>query len=280
MLTYRKDPKITYTQMAMWIDNNAYTENCDIEKMYIYIYHLSFMLSKKNKIYTDNDDCDRFSLYMANRVLARFTSPNQFVMKEDGTPKVSRIKSVLNYLKNVIHLYKIDYQNKELFVSDSDFVTYVPHNELGEYISGVTDIYDRADFEAFFNTVDRVIYDHLKGIPYKRDSAEWYNIYMSCILSLINTMTLPKEVRKHLEEKNVIDAVSVERAYTKLRYEPPILFHLDDSMSNYIRVLVNEIKHKISSLLSSKASYYISSDAAIKGVIISSVNGGYEDEYK
>ena len=45
-MTYQKDPKITYNQMAMYIDENIYKENNNEALIYEYMYHIIYMLSK------------------------------------------------------------------------------------------------------------------------------------------------------------------------------------------------------------------------------------------
>jgi hypothetical protein len=279
MITYKKDSNITYTQMAMWVDANAYAEDCDVEKMYIYIYHLAFMLAKKRGLFQQTEDFDKFALFTATRMLKRYRSSRQFTYNEDGTPKSPKIKSVLNYLKKSLHLCKIDFQESELFVANSDRVIYVPSRDLGEYMVDNTNIFDTINFCYSLDGVASVVKSYLENIPYKKGSSEWYNIYMSCLLTLINSMTLPSSEKDKLTSLRNADAQSIERAYTKIRYDAPILFHLPPNMTNYIRVLVNEIRHCLAEALSYHNDSYISADDTLKGIIIASLDLEEENEY-
>ena len=280
MITYIKDPNVTYTQMAIWVDANAYTENCDVEKMYKYIYHLAYMLTKKKKFFTKNDEADSFSLYVANRVLTRYRNSGQFEYKEDGvTPKVEKVKSVLNYLKKTLHLCKIDYEKQELYIPHSDTTMYLPTRDLGEYIVDNTNIFNELAFQSVLGGIDVIVRDFLSRIPQKKDSSEWYNIYISCMLTIISSVSpTDKDLRTGWKVKPIIDDSFLEKMFTKMRYEPPILFHLDKSMENYIRVLVNEIRHLLSESLRCDSNLFISSDEVAKGIISASfeLEGDYE----
>lgn len=281
MITYTKDPKVTYTQMAMWVDANAYTDDCDLEKMYKYIYHLAYMLTKKRKFFTNNDDADSFALFVASRLMNRYKNPGQFTYKEDGvTPKVARIKSVLNYLKKTLHLCKIDFKMSEMTIPHSDTTLFLPAKTLGECIVDDTNIFDRLVFQDTLESIDVIVRDFVSNIPRKKDSDEWYNIYISCLLTIINSITLTdKELRLNWKVKPSIDADFLERVFTKLRYEPPILFHLDKSNENYIRVLVNEIRHLLAKSLKYTSNMTVSSDDVVKGIISASFSMEVEDEY-
>ena len=58
----------------------------------------------------------------------------------------------------------------------------------------------------------------------------------------------------------------VAMAYARASKNPPILFHLDKNMENYIRVLVNEIKHCIAEELSWRSDTRVSADSFVKRV--------------
>ena len=56
-----------------------------------------------------------------------------------------------------------------------------------------------------------------------------------------------------------------------------ILYHLDDSMADYIAVLTNRIKHAISADLSASLHTHIPTDANVKSMLLSSIYE-YKDE--
>ena len=69
--TYKKPKDKSYTDLAIWIDNNAYSENCDDETLYKYLYILIYMLSYKRKFFKNFDDYDKYSIVTATRIFNR-----------------------------------------------------------------------------------------------------------------------------------------------------------------------------------------------------------------
>lgn len=65
---YKKPDGITYTEMAIWIDNNAYNPECDQIKLYEYLYHLVYMLAVKGRYFNSASDYDNFSLQTASNL--------------------------------------------------------------------------------------------------------------------------------------------------------------------------------------------------------------------
>lgn len=270
-MTFQKPSDVRFTDMAIWIDNNAYQNDFDVEKMYRYLYHLSYMLAKKRNLFDRATDYDSFSLYEANRLLKRLTNKGQYQMGDNGEPKVKRVKSILNYIKKVINLHKVEYQTSFLMPENYDSISY---SDLGEIISDDTDIFDKIGFEYSLGNLHKIVENHLCKIPMRVDSNEWSNIYVSCMLTLINEMTLSKEDRNRMLSIKNVDSEKIDKLYHKQRNTDVILFHLDKKLSGYIRVLVNELRHCIARDLSCQASTHFSSNSVVKGVLYSQIYGG------
>ena len=270
-MIYEKPKDVTFTQMAMWIDENVYNPACDDERLYEYIWHLSVMLSYKCGFPYTDDEQDSFGLYCASRLYFRYRNKKQFELNDDGTTKLEKIKSVLNYLKKVLHHYKTDYElefhieNKNLDVISTDYFN------LDNYLVDNTSLFDRMSFSYTLGSVSTVCKAHLRKIPYKKDSSEWMNIYLSCLLTLLNSITVSN--RKLRELKQPLSETSdniLNRLYADLRKEPPVLFHTDEKLSNYIIVLVNEIRHVLASELSWQMHSYVSADSVVKDILCNS----------
>ena len=123
----------------------------------------------------------------------------------------------------------------------------------------------------------RHIYIYLQKIPFKRDSVEWYNIYISVILTLLNSITPTDLQMKKIKEalpKNKDEVI--DKIYKELRNAPAILYHLDNSMQPYIKALAVEIKHAISAEMSRECKYFISPDNTLKNLLINTYN--YQQE--
>ena len=76
-LTYTKPPSISYTDMAIWIDNNIYKTSFDEQMCYEYLYHLANMLAAQYRYFDDNQTYDEFSLYAASKLYLRLTDRRQ-----------------------------------------------------------------------------------------------------------------------------------------------------------------------------------------------------------
>lgn len=81
-----------------------------------------------------------------------------------------------------------------------------------------------------------------------------HNIYLSCILSFINTTTLSNRdmsVIRRRFKNNQLDETYILSLYNKSARESIILWHLDESYNNLVELLLNKIKIKLSNLLQS-----------------------------
>lgn len=271
-MTYTKPNDIRYVDCCIWIDENAYSENCDETKLYEYLYHLSLMFARKGSYFTSIDDYDQFALFAASRLFMRLRNPKQWEVKEDGQPKLPIIKSILNYIKKVIYPYKADF-DKLFGISTKELPTIsIDSFNLGAYLVDTSSTYDHLAYS--FNALEltRMIRLHLQKIPYKKNSPEWINIYISCMLTLLDSITFSKKyIIKYEECKRNKDEL-IDKIYTELRYNKPILYHLDKSMANYISVLVTEIRHSLAAELSWESQYYISPESVSKELLEQAFN--------
>lgn len=272
-MTYNKPSGITYTQMAIWIDENAYLEDCDDMILYEYLYHLSNMLAHEGGYFRKAHNYDDFSLYCASKMFMRLRNEKQYLEESDSN-KLPKIKSVLNYLKKIIYPMKVDFEQENYCQTSEDVViSYASTFDLGQLLSDEANIFNQIDFSCTLSSVSAIVKSYLQKIPYKKDSPEWVNIYTSCMLTLLNSATLSnfnkERAHKVTREKERI----LDQLYTDLRYEQPILYHLDDSMSNYIQVLVRELRKVIASQLSFEIHAKASVEDSIKNIILASIEG-------
>lgn len=270
-MTYPKPPGITYTDMAIWIDEHAYLNDKDDEQLYKYLYHLSLMLANQSGYYSKAEDYDQFALFSATRLYLRLNNQKQFELNDDGTPKMKQIKSILNYIKKVIYPYKVDFE-MGFNIENKDVDTiHVGSFDLGSHMIEEASLFDQLSFSFSIEGISSIVKAHLKKIPYKQHSAEWVNIYISCMLSLLDSITLSNYQLKEFKKLKFPKYENLDRLYTELRYKEPILFHVDKSMSNYIRVLVNELRHVIAAEISWKGDCYIPADVTMKNLICTSL---------
>ena len=139
--------------------------------------------------------------------------------------------------------------------------------DLGEHMVEQTSLFDTMSYSYTLGEISSIVKAHLRKIPHKQHSAEWMNIYLSCMLTLLSSMTLSNYQLREFKKLKLPKYESLEKLYAQLRYEDPILFHLDPSMSTYIKVLVTELRHVIAAELSWKGDYYISAEESMKTLI-------------
>lgn len=260
-MTYNKPPHITYTDMAIWIDRNMENPAIDEEKLYEYLYHLAFMLAHEKSFYSNMEIYDQFSLFSASKLFLRLRDDRQF------KGELQKIKSVLNYLKAVIYPYKVDFDNQFQSPAIENATCLYTNVDFADIIAEDLCIFDQIDFRCSIDSIDHIIKSYLRKIPFNRRTAEWENIYLSCILTILNSITCSASQLAALKDRNV-DNYMLSKQYRSLASEEPILYHLDRSMSGYIKVLVNELKEVIAKELSIESSGVITSDASMKTLLI------------
>lgn len=269
-MTYNKPSNLSYTDMAIWIDTNAYSESCDDYLLYEYLYHLAVMLAHQHKYFNKNDYYDEFGLYSASKLFMRLRNPKQFTSEAESSRGMYQIKSILNYIKTVIYPYKVDFE-QEFYLNcpEDESVLYAGNQELCMYIADESDMHSRIDFEFSIDNIYNLCRSFLYKIPCRANSYEWHNIYCSCMLTLLDSIT-PVNSDKGLYDPQKLDHEQIMTLLKSLDKDP-ILYHLDAHMSNYIKVLVRELRHFISQQLTLETSSYIDSESSTKSMIIAAL---------
>ncbi len=245
--------------MCIWIDNNYFLENCDDSLLYEYLYHLVNMFAQKNKYFSRFEYYDDFALFGASRLFMRLKNKS-----------LTKIKSILNYIKTVIYPYKVEFE-KDSYVNNTEDnkLVYSDTFCLGSNLIDDSDIFDKIDFKFTLDNISNVIRSFLNKIPHKKNSSEWLNIYTSVLLTF-NNLILSADIHK-LQLDNISNK-ELHSIYLDISKQEPILYHIDKSYSNYIYVLVNEIKSLIAKQLSIENNSKVSSETALKSIIIASMD--------
>ena len=280
-MTYKKDNDLSYLDMSLYIDKEIYTENPDVETVYKYLYLIIYMLSKNSHMFLHNDDYDKFALYMASHIYFRLTSKNQYIYNEDGSPKVEKVKNVMNYIKKTIGIYKVRYQNEEFAqnISKEEHeldVTYSFDNILQTYV----DKLNFCEFNLTFNNIDKTCEEFLKTIPYKQGTVEWLNIYTSVMMTLLKRLTpTPEHIEKlkTLNKRLSCQTHNIADIYDDLNLQEPVLYHLPQHMKNYVDVLSRQLKHIVAKDLSDIYHTNISMDVNLYKNNFEGVEQTYED---
>ena len=249
-----------FSNMAIYIDEHAYDENPDWDKIYTYICEIVMMLSQKMRLFKKNEDYKKFSHTVASDVIMRYLDPTQFKIIP-GKKQKTKIKSVMNFIKSSLYLRRVQYEQEnyaqiiyDLSGSEEDYsnLPIVPRGKvLLKNISDISEGFYQTSVSAYLSDFDFSVRKFLaNNTPYKYSSPMWYNIYTSCMLSVIYSINNKKFTVK--------------------------LFNLSSSYYNLIVVLLNKIKL----YLAQDLSYLSTSDNYSEELMVADLNGGtVEDTY-
>ena len=268
-MIYKKPNNITYTQMAIIIDDMVASNNYDDDLLFEYLYHLSFMLANQNKYFKTLKLYEDFSIYTATSVFLRLKNSDK-----------SKIKSILNYLKKVLYFRKIAFERSiycDDFYLKSKEIDTISIYSFSTKLSDIAYKYNVIEFQSCLNSMTQTIKNWLKRIPYIYKSNEWYSVYMSCMLTILNYITLSNKDIEKLSNMiyKVDDENFINELYAKQR-DSVILYHLDDMMKDYIYILVKQIIHIISIDLSDIYDCRLLDNDINNALILNEINSKYK----
>ncbi len=272
-MLYTKPKDVRYVDMCIYIDNivkRGDPSEEEINLIFEYLYHLSFMLSHKHKYFNESHYYEEFSIYLATEVLYRlFYNPKLNKVDDDGNPVLTPIKSVLNYMKAIIYGRKCAFEHENY----SQKITLRKGSNSLDYTSNLNNklkdtlVYNiETDIDIYLKTVSKEIKNIVyNDCIYKNDKILLQNIYMSCLLSVINSFTFTK-----IDIDNINSTYSlpeskykyINKLYKKNRDNCIILYNLSESYHDYIQIMVKRIFNKLQNdlIYLSKSSVDISDD--------------------
>lgn len=250
-MLYTKPKDLKFTDMCIYIDNQVKKGNPseeEINLIFEYLYHLSFMLAHKHKYFKEGHYYEEFALFLATDVLYRlFYNPKLNQVDENGKPLLAPIKSVLNYMKAIIYGRKRVFENENY----SQKIT-IKNNSEYDYESDLASklednlIYNSdTDVDLYLKSVSK----ELKHIVYSTcnfttDKIFLKNIYISCLLSVVNSLTFTEADLENIENTYSLPESKykyISRLYKKNRDNCVILYNLPDSYKDYVTVMVRRI---------------------------------------
>lgn len=283
-MIYTKPKNVSYTDMAIWLDSNVYVddEDRDDDKIFEYLYHLGYMLARKARYFKSTDQLEMFAIELATAVYLRLTNPKQYEIV-NGKARLNKIKSVLNYMKSVLYPRKVafeqtNYAQSETAIDEPEQQDLTSGYTFANYLQDMANSLVRIDFESYLETIPQTIKSYVKQLPYKSYSVEWYNVYMSCLLSFLNSITLPivdlQRIRSLKYESNRISAINF---WFDTHTDYVILYHLPESMHDYIQVQTLKIRRLIASDLSEMINTEIDTHSLNDGIIRKELYGDYDE---
>ena len=246
-MTYNKPDNLKYTDMAIYIDANIDKileagKNPDVEStIFQYIYFICYVLACKKKFFHNFEDYDYYSLYAAGQIFLLLR--NKYNRGKSPNEISKPIKSSLNYIKSVLYPFKVNYQKQNF----QEIIKPEIHKDID--VEGIASKlrdsvqadynYDMQESLMFvFKQLPQIIKKVVNETPYTKDKIMIKNLYFSCLLSLINNITLPNQTLKNKRANKEIRLIENQNNYE----DYILLWHLEKTMHDYIKLLVNKIK--------------------------------------
>lgn len=258
-MTFTRPHNITLTQMAQWVDANSYNPERDDNKLVEYLYHLIYSRAQQASLFTDYDTYDDFALYCVSKFFIRFANTQE-----------PPVKSVVNYIRTVLQPWKAEYI-REFCCGDADLsIADFNASDFSDYLIDVSSEFDYKSYSYTCLNVSHVVRQHLKRIPRNKNSAEWSNIYISCMLTLQDRIKSAAILcDKNLAKEN---PELINRIIRGLKTKPPILFHIEPEKSAYITVLVNELTHALATELTYTMHTKVSVESCLQSLVKAASN--------
>lgn len=267
-MTYKKDPKIKYWEMAKYIDDHVREPRCDEQKCFEYMYHLFYVLAVKGKMFKTSADYDQYALYGATQLFLRYR-------KENINPDLKPIKSSLNYIKKILYPCRVDYQQEnfaERFTDESLDAGTTEQLAYDNSVKARAICMDLLEVDAKYclGQISSEMKIILKSSPYSQDKVMFKNLYLSCLLTLLKSITMSNKniarVENKLERKLPTENL-MNQIYAREQLEDTVLYHLDANMRNYVDTLVKRLKHRIAKDLKYLIGSYSISDDVVRDIL-------------
>ena len=259
---FEKTDDLTTTQMCIYIDKNMYSENRNDELIFKYLYQIVKSIAMHRRAFSSKTDYEEFSLMCASELYMRIDSKG---------PKATPIKSILNYIKAMFYIYKKNYMDSMSWSVDDKHVVSLS-GENSDVIYNLFDNTYMIETEAalYMDHISRVIKSNI-NLPYKSDTKIWKSIYLSCLLSILNSLTLSKYHEK-LVKDNDFNVNLLSTIYKRENESSIILYHLPDSYYSYIKIKCNTLKQLIASDLDAILNSNTSGDLMMQTIIANNLN--------
>jgi len=272
---YTRPSNLSFSDMCIYIDDCVKRGDFSEEDtIYKYMVMLVNMLSRKSKYFRTNDDYEDFSFWVSTYYFLR--------LKSDKLPK---IKSILNYIKNSIYGLKCKYQQEfysQVIVPDaSDTMLNLDITNYSKRLYDNLMGFHSVEVEQSIKQLPQTIRDYLDKKPsFELMGNSKENLYISVLLTFLDSITLTAKMRE--KASSIGTATDFKRSVVQGIFEDQhkvILYRLDDSMEDYVKVLIKQIKSDIISDLSYVGDYFTNdSDEVITYIDINQLRND-NDEY-
>ena len=210
-MIFIRPKNVTIVEMCIYVDEHMKDvvhpgENSKVEDTIVqYLYFIIDSLAKKASLLPRFSDYEEFALYGASELF--ISMRNKYINRGKVVrgKEVQPVKSCLNFIKSVLYPLKVNFQKANY--------DYVINPEIGQNTDtlaedmreSIRQEYQKSfieDFKEVLKDLPRGIYSILDNTPYKNDPVMIKKLYMSCVLSFINSITLPNKLKNRIAVKN------------------------------------------------------------------------------
>lgn len=272
---YVKPKGISYVDMAIYIDKHIYEPDYDANTIYQYLYFLTGMLAFKQRFFEKGKQYDDFAYFAATYIFMRLTNKKQFEWDSSKhSYKLEKVKSVLNYIKKTLYAMKVRFEQLDYSQQYVEVEDFVPDSTNQVYLANQANkAFKEIEFFDILENVNQIIDEILLTTPYKNSMIQKY-IKISCLLSILNLITINNEQLEILKDKNVKWFNSmhfIEKIFSDLKKNYVILYKIPQSMGNFIDITVKKIFKEIGKDISELIDDYNVTDTMAKNILIESI---------
>lgn len=280
-MTYNKPENITYVEMCIYFDEHIYSEDRDDNILYQYLYHIIYMLACKKRYFNTWEEYDLFALYMATKVYLRYINPNHQEAED-------RIKSVLNYCKNLLYPTKVDFQKEtyaEIFGSDpnrdDDFFSLKSDMVENVQVSHTDTELLMEDLVSEFKALSKIIWKEINKTPYVNDKILCRRLFMSVLVTVVKGLTLSNAVKDKLQKKALkgsdTEALVLE-SLTKERESSTTLWRLGSEYTDIVSMLAFKVRKRCGENINLVRKEFELSDEDVNAVLASAYGNVLRDD--
>lgn len=145
-------------------------------------------------------------MYGATQTFLRLTNPKQF-LPDDDPKKMPKIKSVLNFIKKILYPARVNYQQDNFNqIIDSEVhgedILKSLRDSASDTMSRHRNLLTCVEVENCLLSIPKVLKKFLKDSPYACDKVTFNNLYTSCLITLLKSITLSNYNKDRLYTKD------------------------------------------------------------------------------
>lgn len=253
-MLYRKPADMKFTDMCIWIDENApllkeagaYPEIED--KIYNYLWLLVKALAIKKRMFKNFEDYDGYAFHSAQRLFFALRKSYQNEGKLIKGKIIKPIKSCLNYTKALLYPMKVEYQQKT-FAKDmyletlsGKFDQFVFKERIKEALqssSGADYEFKKSVYD-LFNDIDFLVNKTLEECPFHNGTLDYKYLKISLLLNCLNNLKHGKAIDFEQQTTFVWKLPKSTAAYIKVMIKQFAATVKQELMASYDRSRIDD----------------------------------------